>query len=144
MPVRLVRDTPIPLQDLIYDLDALTRQAKELDERRKVLQTMVTDRLKAQQEKSIRVVDPLDAEGDLKVVYIANRRVSVDSAKVKAAMGREFSKVRSDEVDREKLDTYLAGATEQVKAEVAQGISITEHPTVRLYHVAREASGGTD
>jgi hypothetical protein len=148
MPVRLVRDTAEEaapsktIEDLIWDFDSVSRQIKDLEDRKKGLQSLLTDRLRSNQDKSLRVTDPQDGAGDLKIVYVANRRVSVDSAKVKAAMPKgDYFKVRSDDVDREKLDAYLAAASDEVKAQVAAGISITEHPTVRLYRVAKEPVG---
>ena len=145
MPVRLVRDvveepkTETSIEDLIWEFDLVSRQIKEFEDRKKGLQSVITERLQAEQHKSMRVTDPVDSAADLKVVYIANRRVSVDSAKVKAAMPKgEYFKVRSDEVDREKLDAYLATASDEVRTRVAAGISVVEHPTVRLYHVAKE------
>jgi len=140
--IRLVQNEQMDeLDTLVWRLDLISRQIKQFEDEKKVLQTKLTNELVAQQRKDIRFDDPTDLSQELKVVYVANRRVSVDSDKVKAALGKNYPKVRSDEVDREKLDLFLAGADEETKARVATGIKITEHPTIRLYHVAREEIG---
>ena len=142
MIVRLVREQEQPWDALLHDLDQATIEARNAENRRKDLQQKVAERLQKAQEKSHEVDSPTIAGEVLRVVYVSNQRVSVADDKVKAVLGRSFSKVRSDKVDREKLDQYLHDADEEIRSKLSECITITEHPSVRLYRVGKGESDG--
>src|SRR3954471_2178488 len=111
MPIRLVRDIPQAQEqswgELIHDLDLATREAENAENRRRAMQERVKARLLTERLKSQVVDNPLNADEQLKAVYVANRRLSVDDAKVRTVLGRSFRKVQSDAVDKSKLEAFM-------------------------------------
>jgi hypothetical protein len=141
MPIKLVRDLPqrqdLSWIELIHEFDLATRAVENAENQRKAIQEKLKARLLTEQLKSQVVDNPLNEDEQLKAVYVANRRLSVDDAKVRVVLGRSFRKVQSEVVDKEKLDAFITTTDDVTKERLTECISITEHPTVRLYHVKR-------
>lgn len=141
MPIKLVRDLPQrqdeSWDELIHEFDLATRAVENAENQRKAIQDKLKARLLTEQLKSQIVDNPLNEDEQLKAVYVANRRLSVDDDKVRVVLGRSFRKVQSDVVDKAKLDAFITTADDVTKQRLTECVHITEHPTVRLYHVKR-------
>ena len=145
--IRLVMEDDLPepsLADLIHELQNATELATLAAQHKQAAQELVLERLQREQFKSKTVDDLHDTSKQVRAVYVANRRVEINDLGLKRQLGaRVWHKYTDEKVNKSLLEAGIA-AGEIDQTTIQQYITVTEHPTVRLYVLDRKAEESDD
>lgn len=137
------------LDVLIHEFKLASDALEDAKRAKEYWQSRLDEVLVAREQKSQTVPYEKDPTRDLRATRVSNRRYSVDTAGMIKHFGkRNLQKadvLKDPEIDKTKLDKAMAEeGTLFTKDEVLPYITVTDHPSVRLYVVERKEEGEDD